>query len=148
MIPTRFQEAILAAALQTEARDAFARGPAPLEGTVWEAKRYGVLDCYDDALDAVTQRPRDAYPALWRVLHQAVALRYEMARRWPAKDKWLLSDLDGWDPSLAMILRAFYQEREPSAALELVRRALRLVLGSDDDLRIHPWESEPSLPPA
>ena len=98
--------------------------------------------------DVVAQRPSHAYPALWRVVQQAVALRYGRARRWPAKDKWLLSDLEGWDSDLAAVLRAFYAEKDPTRLLALVERTLRLVLGPDDDLRIRSWESEPSLPPA
>ncbi|MGH2460809.1 MAG: nucleotidyltransferase domain-containing protein [Chloroflexota bacterium] len=138
----------LATSLQAEARAAYERGPFPLTGLEWEAKRYGLLDSYEDAVDVVAQRPHDAFPALWRVIQHAVALRYARARRWPPKDKWLLPDLGDWAPDLAAALRAFALENDPKRTLVLVERALRLALGPDDDLRIRSWESEPSLPPA
>lgn len=141
------RDSVLSAALQTEARDAYARGPSPLEGLEWEAKRYGLLDRYEDAVDVVAQRPNDAYPALWRVMQQAAVLGYARAHCWPAKDKWLLPDLESWEPELATVLRAFYLEKDPDRMLALVEHALRRVLGPADDLRIRPWESEPSLPP-
>lgn len=137
------RDAELAESLQTEARQAYERGPGPLAGIDFVAARYSLIDRYEDALDALANDPNRADPALWRALDLAIALSYRLARRWPMKDKRLLADLEKWDPTLATLVNRFYRATSPSERREILEQALRHVLGPTDSLKIEPWESVP-----
>jgi hypothetical protein len=104
---------------------------------------YGLIDRYEDALDVPATDPARADPALWRVLDQAIVLRYRLARRWCVKTKRLLADLEKWDPALATLASAFYGAASPAKRKDILDQVLRHVLGPEDSLKIEPWESVP-----
>jgi len=137
------RDGALAQSLQAKARQAYDQGPRPLEGIDFVAARYGLIDRYEDALDVLATDPARADPALWRVLDQAIVLRYRLARRWCVKAKRLLADLEKWDPALATLASAFYGAASPAKRKDILDQVLRHVLGPEDSLKIEPWESVP-----
>jgi hypothetical protein len=62
-------------------------------------------------------------------IHDVLKIHYRIHDRWPGvSSKWLLSDLETWDPELAALLRKFVVAAEAGAKFTLWTRILDHVV--------------------
>jgi hypothetical protein len=92
------------AELQAEARIRWQAGPAPV-ADVW-LHRYGPADLLRDLEDVATSDEATANLLIARIVDQLIESHYRLNRRWPAKPKRRLADLEGWDARAAGLARA------------------------------------------
>jgi hypothetical protein len=91
------------AQLQAEARARWQAGP-PVVIDAW-MHRYGPADLLRDLDDIGTSDAAAANLLIARIVDQLVESHYRLNRRWPAKPKRRLADLEGWDARAAQLVR-------------------------------------------
>jgi hypothetical protein len=91
------------AELQAEARERWEAGPPPIKGA-W-MPRYFAADLLRDLEDAADDEAA-ANLLIARIIEQLVVSHYQLNRRWSAKPKRLLADLERWDAQAAQLARA------------------------------------------
>jgi hypothetical protein len=87
------------AGLQAEARARWEAGPPPLEAT-W-MPRYFAADLLRDLEDVAAHDQASAELLIARIVDQLIESHYRLNRRWPAKPKRRLADLERWDAPAA-----------------------------------------------
>ena len=132
--------------LRDEARHILAQGPAALTDEELTQRCYFLVDLSEDADDVRENDPDALAFVLPMLVERAVALLYARARRWLPKPKRLPTDLEGFDPDAAALLRAYLHEpdllRRYSLACALVERAI-----APRPRRFFSWDSAPEEVP-
>jgi predicted nucleotidyltransferase len=90
--------------LQEEARRIWETGPAPIEPKLVWMERYYPADLLRD-LEDVGEDEATATLLIASVVERLMATHYRVNRRWSAKAKRCLADLEGWDPAAAKLAR-------------------------------------------
>ena len=91
------------AGLQAEARERWEAGPPPLEAT-W-MPRYFAADLLRDLDDVASYDEASAQLLIVKIVEQLIESHYGLNRRWPAKAKRRLADLERWDARAAELAR-------------------------------------------
>ena len=91
------------AGLQAEARERWEAGPPPLEAT-W-MPRYFAADLQRDLEDVGAHDEASAQLLIAQIVEQLIESHYRLNRRWPAKAKRRLADLERWDAQAAQLAR-------------------------------------------
>jgi hypothetical protein len=91
------------AGLQAEARERWEAGPPPLEAT-W-MPRYFAADLLRDLEDVAGHDEASAELLIVQIVEQLIESHYRLNRRWPAKAKRRLADLERWDAQAAQLAR-------------------------------------------
>jgi hypothetical protein len=91
------------AGLQAEARERWEAGPPPLEAA-W-MPRYFAADLLRDLEDVAAHDEASAELLIAQVVEQLIESHYRLNRRWPAKTKRRLADLERWDAQAAQLAR-------------------------------------------
>jgi hypothetical protein len=89
------------AGLQDEARERWEAGPPPLEAT-W-MPRYFAADLLRDLEDVGAHDEASAQLLIAQIVEQLIESHYRLNRRWPAKAKRRLADLERWDAQAAQL---------------------------------------------
>ena len=92
------------AGLQAEARARWQAGPPPI-ALAW-MHRYAPADLLRDLEDVGAGDAATANLLIARIVELLLDSHYQLNRRWPAKPKRRLADLDGWDAHAARLARA------------------------------------------
>lgn len=96
----------IVAGLQAQARALWEAGPPPVAPGLHWHHRYAPADTLNDLADVGDADPATASLLIGKAADQLIASHYALNRRWPAKTKRLLADLDSWDPTAAAHLRS------------------------------------------
>lgn len=108
--------------LVTEARQTWERGPARLPASDREWERYQAGLELADITDRAVTEPATASHLIGLLAGRVVRLAYRLGRRWYPPEKYLLADLQQWDPELAAGFGTAHRDRSPAAErLEALR---------------------------
>ncbi|HEX5059851.1 MAG TPA: nucleotidyltransferase domain-containing protein [Kofleriaceae bacterium] len=125
------------AELIAEARTWLAK---PLEVTeaALVQRRYGAVDCLDDARDVIDRDPAAAALLLAEVVREIVAYAFWQRRAFEPRRKDMVARLEAIDPEAASLLRT-WSAASGRQALAIVETLARHVLGVD---AFFEWTSE------
>jgi hypothetical protein len=127
------------AELQQRAREVLELPPA-YDDQQLTAARYRAAFHYEDATDVVTTRPVTANMLLASAVYEMIRYHFMAVNRYLPRDKDLLRALDGLDPDLARLARAFYATADLGERLAL---AEEIALCTIHTHGFFEWESEP-----
>ena len=111
------------AGLQAEARERWEAGPPPLEA-LW-MPRYFAADLLRDLEDVAAHDEATAELLIAQIVDRLIESHYQLNRRWPAKPKRRLADLERWDAQAAQLARTALT----CGPLDLRREALDELAG-------------------
>jgi hypothetical protein len=128
--------------LQTEARILWEAGPAALTESQYWTHRYRAADILRDVEDVIASDEATANLLIVKAIEYLLEGHYQLKRRWLAKPKYRLADLESWDEVAAVLARRTLGSHQMQERWEALVGLAEHVLAPIGGVMPLEWQSE------